>query len=381
VSNLTFERHNVTLDNWRTAPFSSWAFQHVSEIVPSAVIASKRIAESPSNDLGPFGNLPVKGISGETLNLPGFLAQTNTDSFLIMRRSELTAEWHAPHCDPAKPHLIFSVSKSVTGLLAGILIEKCVIADSDLVIRYIPEAARSGFADATLRNLLDMEISLDFEENYLAVSGDYPRYRRSTLWNPTDPAHAQEDLKTVLCELKRGPIPHGTVHAYQSPCPDLLGIVLERASECRFADLVSELIWQPMGAHSDAMVTVDSIGTPRAAGGISVTARDLARLGDVVRLGGKNIVPSKWIADLWNGGSREAWRVGDQAAKFPKGSYRSYWYETGEGELCAIGIHGQWIWIYPASETVIIKLSSQPLPTDDQTDTAIIKMLRAVSKA
>jgi CubicO group peptidase (beta-lactamase class C family) len=377
----SFTRRDVTLSNWRTAPFSSWAFQNVGEVVPSAIIRSGRIAEPPAKNLGPFGSLPVKGVSGEALLLPGFLTQTSTDSFIVMRGGEIAAEWHAPHCDPGKPHLIFSVSKSVTGLLAGILIRQGVITESDLVIKHVPEVASSGFADATLRHLLDMEVSLKFEENYLAVSGDYPRYRRATLWNPADPAFPQEDLKTVLCDLKRGPIPHGAVHAYLSPCPDLAGIMLERASGRRFADLVSELIWRPMGAHSDAMVTVDSVGTARAAGGISATARDLARLGDLVRLGGKNIVPPYWIADFWTGGSREAWKAGNQAGKFPNGSYRSYWYETGEGELCAIGIHGQWIWIDPASETVIIKLSSQPLPTDDTTDTAIIQILRAVSKA
>ena len=376
-----FARKDVTLANWRAAQFSSWSFQNVSEIVPSAVIAGNRIVESPQIGLGQFASLQVKGVQSEDLLLPGFLAQTDTDSLVIMRRSEFAAEWHAPHCDPQKPHLIFSVSKSVAGLLAGILIGQGAVAETDAVIKHVPEAAGSGFADAALRHLLDMEVSLDFEENYQAASGDYPRYRRSTLWNPADPAFPQEDLKTVLCSLKRGPDPHGMVHIYQSPCTDFAGIVLERASGRRFAELVSELIWIPMGAHSDAMVTVDSLGTPRAAGGISATARDLARLGDLVRLGGKGIVPSEWIADLWTGGSRQTWKIGDQADSFPEGSYRSFWYETGHGELCAIGIHGQWIWIDPAAETVIVKLSSHTLPTDDATDAAIVKMLRALCKA
>jgi CubicO group peptidase (beta-lactamase class C family) len=376
-----FSRSDVTLANWRTAPFSGWSFQHVSEIVPSAVIAGNGIKEAPAIDLGHLAGLPVKGVGGENLLLPGLLSQTYTDAFAVMRGGEITAEWHAPHCDPHKPHLIFSVSKSVTGLLAGILIAKGVIEETDLVAKVLPEASGSGFADATLRQLIDMEVSLDFEENYLAASGDYPRYRRAMLWNPADPRFPPEDLKSVLCSLKRGPVRHGTAHAYQSPCADLAGIVMERAHGRRFAEMVSEFIWKPMRAHSDAMLTVDTIGTPRAAGGISATARDLARLGEMVRLGGNGIVPAKWIASLWTGGSRETWKLGDQADRFPKGSYRSFWYETGEGELCASGIHGQRIWIDPATETVIVKLSSQPLPTDDATGAAIVKMLRAVSKS
>ena len=157
--------------------------------------------------------------------------------------------------------------------------------------------------------------------------------------------------------------------------------MLERAGGDRFANLMSEHLWKPLGARSDAMVTVDRAGTARAAGGISATARDLARVGELVRQGGRGIVPENFVTDLWTGGSRDAWRNGDQTALFPKGSYRNYWYETGEGELAAIGIHGQWIWIDPAHDAVVVKLSSQALPVDPAVDQAIVAMLKAVSAA
>jgi CubicO group peptidase (beta-lactamase class C family) len=136
-----------------------------------------------------------------------------------------------------------------------------------------------------------------------------------------------------------------------------------------------------MGAHSDAFVTVDRIGTSRVAGGISVTARDLARFGEMVRLRGDGVVSTRYVDDLWTGGNRQTWAIGDQADSFPKGSYRSFWYETGTGELAAIGIHGQWIWIDPATKTVIVRQSSQELPTYDALDSAIRTMLRTVAKA
>lgn len=372
-------RSDVRLDNWRTAPFSRWAFQNVSEIVPSAVIRSNRLFEEAIYDLGPFSGLQVTGLDGLDQPLEAFLEASDTDAFVVMRQGRLIAEWYAGHCDPACPHIIFSVSKSLTALLAGILVGQGKLSLSDLVVQHVPEAAGSAYADATVQQLLDMEISLDFEENYLDPHGAFNRYRRATAWAPDNLADPAPDLKTFLCTLPKGKSEHGTAHAYRSPNTDMAGIVLERASGVRLPTLFSGLLWQPLGASSDAMITVDRAGTSRAAGGMSVTARDLARAGELVRRKGGGIVPAHFVADLWSGGSRDAWTKGDQTTLFPDGRYRNYWYASGEGELAAIGIHGQWIWIDPASDTVIVKLSSQPLPVDAPLDQAIVKMLRRVS--
>ena len=376
---MSFERRDVNLGNWRLAPYSSWAFQNVNEVVPSAVIAGTSRAETPAKPLGKFGALPVTNVDGSQVSLAAFLEESQTDSFIVMRQGEFIAEWHAPTCDPAMPHLLFSVSKSITGILAGILIDKGMIAETDLVSKHVPEAMASAYGDATLRNLLDMEVALDFDENYLDKTGGFDRYRRATGWNPQDPAQPSSDLKSFLCTIQKSNAEHGVTHAYRSPNTDMVGVVLERAAGKRIPELISELIWRPMGAHADAFVTVDKIGTSRTAGGISATPRDLARFGDMVRLGGRGVVSPKWIDDLWTGGSREAWRTGDQADHFPQGSYRSFWYETGIGELAAIGIHGQWIWIDPTTKTVVIKQSCQILPTDAALDDTIVAMLRAVS--
>ena len=377
---MSFERRDANLSNWRNAPYSSWTFQNVSEIVPTAIIAGNGLPEPAPKSLGSFAEMTVTGADGTDISLSAFLAQSNTDSFVVMRDSAIIAEWHAPTCDPLKPHLIFSVSKSITGILAGILIGDGLINESDHISKFVPETLGAAYGDATLRNLLDMEVALDFDENYLDKTGGFDRYRRSTGWNPDDAAQSSTDLKTFLCTIKKSKAEHGVTHAYRSPNTDMVGIVLERAAGKRIPQLISELIWKPMGAHSDAHVTVDRIGTSRTAGGISVTPRDLARFGDMVRLDGNGVVGQDWIADLWTGGSREAWRNGDQADHFPQGSYRSFWYETGMGELAAIGIHGQWIWIDPKTKTVIVKLSSQILPTDAALDLAITDVLRFVSK-
>jgi CubicO group peptidase (beta-lactamase class C family) len=377
-----FNRSDVGLGNWRTAPFSKWAFQNVSEIVPSAVIRAKGPGEREAyHNLAGFDDLQLAGADGAPQSLKAFLTASETDEFLVMRAGHIIAEWSAAHSDPSRPHIIFSVSKSLTALLAGILAAKGLLCFAKLVIDYVPEVAGSAYADATVQQLFDMEISVDFVEDYLDTSGGFDRYRRATGWNPDRPDSPAPDLKGFICSIGKGSWQHGEKHAYRSPDTDLAGVVLERAAGGRLADLLSEHLWQPMGARADAMITVDRTGTARAAGGMSATARDLARTGELIRQNGEGLLSAAFLSDLRTGGSRDAWTNGDQASLFAGGSYRNYWYETGQGELAAIGIHGQWIWVDPATATVIVKLSSQALPVDVALDQAIVSMLRTVSRA
>lgn len=373
-----FKRSDINLGNWRTPPYARWTFQNVQEIVPSAIIKGTGKSESEVKPLGKLASLAVTDENGKPRTLEEFLISSKADSFVVMRDGEFEAEWYAPTCERLKPHLCFSVSKSVTGILTGILVDQGLLAADDPVVKHVPEAASSAYGDATVRQVLDMEVGLDFNEDYLDNTGGFDRYRRSTSWNPEDLRHPSTDLKTFLCTLgKRDG--HGEVHRYYSPNTDMVGAVLESASGRRVSDMLSEYMWKPMGAHGDAFITVDRIGSPRTAGGMSITPRDLARFGDLVRGKGKGIVSQSWVADLWCG-SRDTWVRGDQAELFPNGSYRSFWYESGKGEIAAIGIHGQWIWVDPANETTIILQSAQDDPVSRPMGFAAMKMFRSVAR-
>jgi len=227
---------------------------------------------------------------------------------------------------------------------------------------------------------------VSFDEAYLNQDGDYARYRRATLWNPAVEGRAAETLFAFLMTLKKDAHPHGGAHFYASPNSDLLGILVERASGERYADLMSRRLWKPLGARNHASVTVDAAGSARAAGGISMTARDLARIGEMLRLGGQvqghQIVPKAWFTDMLTQGDHQSWVDGDPNF-LPNGRYRSQWYQSGEadGAFCAIGIHGQWLYVDPSTETVIVKLSSQPNPLDDEMKQDNFAFFRALSAA
>jgi CubicO group peptidase (beta-lactamase class C family) len=378
----------VTLANWLQPPFNRWSFQHVREIVPTAGILrpegrSSMLRRSPRA----VERIAFQAPDGSESTIGKLLDQTFTDGFLVMQRGTVIDERYDNHLAPSSRHIVFSVSKSITATMAGVLAGRGQLDPDAPVTRYIPEVAGSAYGDATVRHVLDMTVSVNFVEDYLDKTGDFARYRDSTGWIPATDPNKLGDLRSFLATMKRGAEPHGARFHYVSPNSDLLGWLLERAAGERYADLLTNLVWRPMGAEFDADIAVERRGAARAAGGISAALRDLARFGEMMRcrgmVAGRQVIPGWWIDDIRRNGDTAAWNKGDLAHMLPGGRYRSKWYSVGNDHdaFCAIGIHGQWIYVDPAAEVVIIKVSSQPLALDDPMDKLLIAGFKGLCKA
>ena len=384
----------VTLANWRQAPFSRWAFQHVRELIPTAPVTrgAAPTRELPAADL----DLDLEAVvfarhgDGARTTLAQMLDATDTDAFLVLRDGALVFEQYRRGMNAATRHILMSVSKSLTAIVAGQLQALGVLDAEAEVRRYVPEIAGSAFDGARVRHLLDMRTAVRFEEVYLAAGGPFIEYRIATGWNPPVPGVPRSDLRTFLTRLRERDGEHGGPMRYISPCTDLLGWVIERAADRRFSDLLSERLWAPMGAEFDACITVDRLGAPRTAGGICTTARDLARLGQLLlddgRRDGIEVLPAAWLADTRRGGDRAAWEAGDFAGSMSARPlrYRNLWYVAGDDEDVAIfgvGIHGQYLYVAPRARMVAVKFSSQPEPVDETKDRLTLDGLRALGEA
>ena len=377
----------VTLDNWRTPPYNRWAFQHVRELIPSA-----NIWRGPG-PVWQFDRHPTDLMSvlftdhtGAVTDVARFLAANQTDGFLVMHHGRIVTERYFNGFKEHRPHILMSVSKSLTATLASIFIGRGVLDPSQTVTDLMPEVKGSAFEDCTLQHILDMTVGVDFMENYLDDTGMFAQYREVSGWKPPSPENADGDLRSWLPTLqKKGE--HGTAFHYVSPCTDLLGWILERAGGRAFYALFSDIIWQPMGAEFDAYITVDRLGAQRTAGGICVTLRDLARFGQMLLEGGHanglQIVPYSWIEDTVLNGDRAAWLAGESEAFLPSGCYRNKWWITGNdhGAYTGIGVYGQWLYIDPTASAVIAVFSSQPLPDDDNVSIDSIRCFEAIGRA
>ncbi|GEN60417.1 serine hydrolase domain-containing protein [Acetobacter nitrogenifigens] len=370
-----FMRNQVQLNNWRNSPWNVWAFRHVPEFIPTAEIRSYSVEpEDPAVAPHPLTEKTVT-LAGEPELLVDVLRRTWTDALVVMKSGRFIAEFHAPQFDLQTSHILFSSSKSITGLLVGLLVGDGLIDLDTPVATYVPELERSAFGNASIQHVLDMRTSVAFTEEYGDSRGDFARYRRAGLLDPQVEGHPRETVIEFLASLKQGTSEHGGPFHYCSPNSDVLGLVVERASGERLPDFAARRLWRPLGLRQSGSITVDAEGTPRAGGGISMTPRDLARIGEAMRCGGRalgrQVIPSVWVTETISGGDPQAWGKGNFSDWLPGGSYRNQWYQSGNAHRAffTLGIHGQWLYVDPQSEVVIVKFSSQPNPVD-----ALMKM-------
>jgi len=380
----------VTLANWMSPPFNRWSLQNVPQLLPTATVYRGD---------GPPAELPVRArdlaglrfevTPGSTLSIAEWLAASYTDGFIVVQDGRIVYEAYLNGMQPQTHHLAYSLSKSVIGILAGVLADTGHLDVARKVEDYVPELKASGFAGYSVRELLDMETAIRWKEDYEDPYGNWRRWKDAIGWTPSAaPAEgAPEGNYEFLQTLQRDPDWTGGFK-YVSPNAEVLGWVLERAGGMPLAELISRRIWIPLGAQHDAFITTDRSFAPAAAGGFGATLRDLARFGQLVlnngRVASRQVVSEKWLADMRFNGSNQAWRNGQYRGYWnPAGSYRSLWYVTGDadGSLEAIGIHGQRLHINPVRRLVFVRLSSCPDPVSRADYDVSSRAIAAISAA
>ena len=359
----------VTLANWQDPPFSRWAFRHMRELIPSQAIPASGEPVALPGASRPLPDPPVRRLDGSTATAAEVFADTHTDALVVLHDGHLVAERYDDGMTAATPHLLMSVSKSLVGCVAGVLADRGLLDPAAPVTAYVPEAGSSGYAGATIRHLLDMRTGVAFREAYTERDAEVRVMERSMGWRPSQPGDPAGTYPYLTTLGRAGP--HGGEFTYRSADTDMLGWVCERAGGTRMADLISALIWQPMGAERDGEVTCDPLGSAIHDGGVSVTARDLARFGQMLiddgMVRGYPVVPAAWLAATRDPGPgvREAFAGTDNELVQPGGWYRNqFWVIPGPGGpvLVCLGIHGQLVYADRATRTVVAKLSSWPDP-------------------
>jgi CubicO group peptidase (beta-lactamase class C family) len=370
-------RHaSTSATNWQDAPHNRWAFWHVRELLPTHQV---------SRGDGPFRVLPdhtsdhdvlpveLTRVDGSRATVADVLDDTFTDAYAVLQDGALVAEAYHPTGGPHRTHAVLSITKSVVACVAGVLADRGLLDPAKDVVDYVPELAESGYAGATAQDLLDMRSGVRFREEYTDPDAEVRQLDR---WIVREPGRSDEEERGLYPFLQtlRQEAPHGSRFLYRSAETDVLGWVCERAADGRMADLISTLVWAPMGAERDAEILCDGLGTAVHDGGLAVTARDLLRFGQMLLDGGtvpdhdggaRTVVPPKWLRRAWavDSDGRNAFLDSPAERSFPGGWYRSqFWFRPGEhGDvLLGLGIHGQMLHVSRRTRTVCMKFSSWP---------------------
>ncbi|MEL7484560.1 MAG: serine hydrolase, partial [Planctomycetota bacterium] len=369
-------------------PKMRWSVCHIRELLPT-----KRVSRGLGGpraleywlDSGIDG-LTFAPLSGGTLmTWEQSLSANYTDGMLILHEGRVVYERYFGALEEDGVHAAMSVTKSMSGLLAEMLIAEGVLDDSAVIGELIPELAQSGFGDATVRQVMDMTTGLRFSEDYSDPDAEIWTYNAAASPLPMPEGYdGPRGYFEYLAQVE-GEGEHGERFGYRTVNTDVLAWVLVRATGRSLTDLLSERIWRRIGVEQDAYFTVDGIGTPFAGGGMSAGLRDTGRLGQLILDGGaidgQQIIPAEAIERLREGGDREAFAK----AGYPwldGGSYRSMWwfFHDDHQAFAARGVHGQTIYIDPTAKMVIVRFASHPSAKNSAIDSTSLPAYRAVAR-
>jgi hypothetical protein len=369
-------------------PKLRWSVCHLRELLPTERVRRGLGAPVPfrralDDDIDALRFTPMGG--GDSMSWAESLQVNYTDGILILHEGRIVYERYAGCLDEGGQHAAMSMTKSLTGLLAEMLVVEGRLDDAARVATIVPELQGSAFGSATVREVMDMTTALDYSEDYSDPEADIWVYNAAAnpLPKPADydgPRSYYEYLQTV-----RQAGPHGEAFGYKTVNTDALGWILARTTGRSVSELLSERIWSRMGAEQDAYFTVDSIGTPFAGGGLSAGLRDLGRIGQLMldegAIAGRRLFAPEVVRRIRAGGDRRAFaKAGYRTLE--GGSYRSMWwlFHDDHGAFAARGVHGQTIYVDPKARMVIVRFASYPVPKNAVIDPTSLPAYRAVAE-
>ncbi|MFJ9824694.1 serine hydrolase domain-containing protein [Streptomyces sp. NPDC101160] len=313
-------------------------------------------------------------LGGSTFKLEDLFAAAQTDAFLVMHRGAVVHETYRHGTEAHTPHFNASAAKSYIGLMAATLAHQGQLDRSATASAHVPELAGTAFGDATIEDLLHMGTQVSYAgrpfdkaieaQRYFAVIA--PQLRPYGYNGPTT---IREHLLTARATGRPG-----TEFRYENGNVETLAEVLRRVTGLTTSALLSEMIWSKIGAEEDAYYILDGDGAEAACGGFSATARDVARLGEMLRCGGavgdRQVVPEE-VATTITSGVPDGY---PRRVRFPAAppdspatlSYHDLWWIPNDpyGSYLASGIHGQRLFVSPGLDLVAVHFGSQVISPD-----------------
>lgn len=373
VENYVRSAYPPSLEQWQFAPYMRWSMQNIEAFLPvHRILKGERTTEFGSRP-GPLDTLMVAHPwEGRAATFAEVMDFTETDGWMVVHQGQIVGEQYYGDYRRGGMHLLMSVSKSLTATTACLLATTGELDLDAPVTHYVPELLGSGYDGALVRHLVDMRTGIDFSEEYLDENAEVRLLEQAIGWAPKRHPNVPDTLLGFLATLSKKS-PHGGAFEYKSCETDVLGFVIQGATGAHAADVMSQRLWQPMGAEYNAHVGIDSAGFGMFDGGVSAAMRDLARFGQLFvnkgfALDGTAVLPSWWVDDTFAGDadSRSAFTVSSDTTFMPGGMYHNgFWFPGPSGDvMLALGIHGQMIYINRATGVVAVKVSSWATPQD-----------------
>jgi CubicO group peptidase (beta-lactamase class C family) len=374
--------------NYFSFPKLRWTVCHLRELLPTEEVSRGLGAPVPLSYALEMDAIDALSFtpagSGDAMTFRDSLAANYTDAMLILHRGKVVYERYTGCMDAAGKHAAMSMTKSMTGLLAEILVAEGMLDDTAKVSAIVPELAGSAFGDATVRQVMDMTTALDFSEDYSDPNAGIWQYSAAASPLPKPEGYDGPNGYFQYLQTLKKAGEHGEAFGYKTVNSDALGWIISRVSGMEVTEMLSQRIWSRIGAEQDGYMTVDGLGVPFAGGGLSAGLRDLGRIGQLVLDGGvangERLFPEEVTRSIAAGGDRDVFARGYKS--LPGGSYRSMWwnFHNANGAYAARGVHGQTIYIDPAAQMVLVRFASFPKAGNAAIDPTSLPAYEAVAK-
>ena len=355
-------------------------FNRMHEMFPVNVLPPA--PQSLQFESGVAAPLPTSFVYlGAEVQTSEFITRTDSGALLVLKDGKVTFEQYWQTGGRDQTWLSMSVAKSFISALIGIAVDQGLIGDiTEPVTDYVPELAGSAYDNVRIKDILQMSSGASWNEDYGDPESDINRFGRVFALGGS----MNEFAATLVPEL-----PPGTYNRYNSTDTQVLGMLLTKVTGRSVNDYMIEMLWHPMGAENVGYWLTDAEGMEMAFGGLNITARDYAKLGEMYRMGGafngQQIVPADWVQASITPDAPHLMPGDNPQSDWPIGYGQQWWIPEGDaGEFMAIGVYNQFIYVAPESNTVIVKLSANsaygtPDDPDASSEFESLELFRAIA--
>lgn len=327
--------------DWKAPPHTAWALRNVPRFLPVATVAR-------GGAVRPLDMAPAP------LDLDRYLETVHATSAIIVRNGRIVFEAYRQGAGPDDRPMLFSITKSLLGLVALDLIAEGLVDPARAAADYVPEFAGAAFGAATIGHLLAMRDGVAFDEGYGDPDAEIHRYSRH-YWGG-----APGGTLAALTALPPRSVAPGRF-GYRTPVADVVGWILRRATGMPLARLISERLWARLGAEADALMIQDTAGEEIGGTGFCARPRDLARLAIALIAGGGGVVRPEVVEAVFAGGDAAAFAEAGYATR-AGWSYAGFWWHMGGARTAALGVHGQRLMIDRDARIALIVTAAAPGP-------------------
>jgi CubicO group peptidase (beta-lactamase class C family) len=334
-----------------------WQREQITRLLAvNSLFSAEKIVQNFSHMDAAFLTTPVPRGTGPTAELPygddaklpdvvmPWLNNRNVTALVVLKDGAIVHESYYKGTAPEDLRISWSVAKSYLSALFGVLLHEGAIASiDDPVTKYAPSLIGGAYEKASIRNVLNMASGVTFDEDYLDQKSDINRMGRVLALGGS-----MDEFAADISESFAEP---GAEWKYVSIDTHILSMVVRGATGRPIAELLSEKVIAPMGLEHEPYYLTDGFGTAFVLGGLNLTTRDYARMGQMFlqngNYNGTQIVPQDWVA---------ASTVPSAPTATGKIGYGyQWWIPQGavEGEFMARGIYGQYVYINRTRDVVI----------------------------